>query len=216
MQMRHLTGVLLAIVLGAALFVAGGWSVTHLTAIAAHGTLISHTGVLALGLLAGTGLFLGIALAARAISPLAPGLPGLALLAWTALLVMHPHRALAWIPLKGESFGLGFEALLVSGVLALLGTVMIIPLFLPSRWRRTRRKEWGEQEWLPVFPAQSAGTPWWGAVHPRHRSPSHIGNSQSPLPVGTGDCSSAPTSWLYPSAFRLPASDWPSSSWRRP
>jgi hypothetical protein len=30
----------------------------------------------------------------------------------------------------------GFQALLTDGVLALLGIVLIIPLFVPSRWRR--------------------------------------------------------------------------------
>jgi hypothetical protein len=164
--MRHLTGVLLAVVLGAALFFAGGWGVTHLTAIAAHGTLTSRTGVLALGLLAGTGLFLGIVTAIRAISPLVSGLPGLALLAWTALLATHPHRALAWIPLKSQSFGLGFEALLVSGVLAMLGAVMIIPLFLPSRWRRARYRAGAEGEWLPTIPAQATSSPWWAGGPP--------------------------------------------------
>jgi hypothetical protein len=72
----------------------------------------------------------------RAVSPLAPGLPGLVLLAWSAQLAVSEHRALRWIPLPGHAFGAGFRALLVSGVLALLGAAMIIPLFLPARWRR--------------------------------------------------------------------------------
>jgi hypothetical protein len=130
--MRHLRGVILAVTVGVVVFFAGGWSFSHLTAISAHGTPIGPTGVVAMAVLAGTGLFLGIVLAVRAVSPLAPGLPGLALLAWTAVLAVHPRRALEWIPLQRYSFGLGCEALLISGVLAVLGAAMIIPLFLPS------------------------------------------------------------------------------------
>ena len=134
--MRHLIGFILAIALGAALFFGAGWGFTHLTSLAAQGTgLTSPTGLMALSALAATGLFLGIVIAVRAISPLAPGLPGLVLLAWSALLAVREHQALRWIPLPDHSFGASYRALLVSGVLALLGAAMIVPLFLPSRWR---------------------------------------------------------------------------------
>jgi hypothetical protein len=140
--MRHLIGFILAIALGAVLFFGAGWGFTHLTSIAAHGAgLTSMTGLAALSVLAATGLFLGIVMAVRAISPLAPGLPGLALLAGSALLAVHEHQALRWIPLQGHSFGAGFRALLVSGVLALLGAAMIIPLFIPARWRAVPRMD---------------------------------------------------------------------------
>ena len=120
--MRHLTGFILAIALGAALFFGAGWGFTHLTSLAVQGTsLTSTTGLMALSALAVTGLFLGIVIAVRAISPLAPGLPGLVLLAWSALLAVREHQALRWIPLQDHSFGAGYRALLVSGVLALLG-----------------------------------------------------------------------------------------------
>ena len=134
--MHHLIGLVLAIAVGVALFFGAGWGFTHLTGIAAHGaSLTSMTGLAALSVLAATGLFLGIVMAVRAVSPLAPGLPGLALLAVSALLAVHEHQVLRWIPLQGHSFGAGFRALLVSGVLALLGAAMIIPLFIPARWR---------------------------------------------------------------------------------
>ena len=70
----------------------------------------------------------------RAVSPLATGLPGLGLLAWTALLAVSPHRALGWVPLPGHTFAFGFRLLLASGALAALGAAMIVPVFLPSRW----------------------------------------------------------------------------------
>lgn len=135
-EMRHLIGLILAIALSAALFLGAGWGIAHVTSLAAHGTsMTGSTGLIALSALAGTGLFLGILLAVRAVSPLATGLPGLVLLGWSALLAVSAHRALGWVPLQGHPFGAGFRALLASGTLTLLGTAMIVPLFLPSRWR---------------------------------------------------------------------------------
>jgi hypothetical protein len=145
--MRHLIGFILAIALGAALFFAAGWGFIHMTSLTAHGiNLTGRTGLMALAALAGTGLILGILLAVRAISPLATGLPGLVLLAWSALLAVSAHRALGWVPLQGHSFGAGFRALLAGGTLTLLGAAMIVPLFLPSRWRGSGGEDVGEEE----------------------------------------------------------------------
>jgi len=161
--MRHLIGFILAIVLGAALFFGVGWGFTHLTSLSAQGTgLTSPTGLIAWSALAVTGLLLGIVIAVRAISPLAPGLPGLVLLAWSALLAVRAHQALRWIPLQDHAFGFGYRALLVSGVLALLGAAMIVPLFIPARWRSASSlavEEDGSD--LPVTELLSAPT----AVH---------------------------------------------------
>ena len=134
--MRHLIGLALAIALAAALFFGGGWGAEHVAALAGHSVgLPSRPGLIGLGAALATGAFLGILLVVPAVSPLATGLPGLALLGWTALLALSPHRALAWIPLQGHAFGAGFRVLLLTGTLALLGAAMIIPMFLPSRWR---------------------------------------------------------------------------------
>jgi hypothetical protein len=151
--MRHLTGFILAIALAAALYLAAGWGIAHLYATVTPGYgLISTAGLLALSALVGTGLLLGILLAVRAISPLATGLPGLGLLAWTALLAVSPHRALGWVPLPGHAFGFGFRLLLASGALAALGAAMIVPLFMPSRWRGSHAEE-DEDEVNPALPA---------------------------------------------------------------
>lgn len=151
--MRHLIGIILALVLAAALFLAVGWGIAHLYVTVTHARgPVSITGLLALSALAGTGLFLGILLAVRAISPLATGLPGLGLLAWTALVAVSPHRALGWVPLPGHSFGFGFRLLLASGALAALGAAMVVPLFLPSRWHGSYAvdDEDGESPALPA------------------------------------------------------------------
>ena len=133
--MRHLIGLALALALAAALFFGGGWGAEHVPALAGHSVgLPSRPGLIGLAAAVATGVFLGVLLVVPAVSPLATGLPGLVLLAWTALLALSSHRALAWIPLQAHSFGAGFRILLLNGTLAVAGAAMIIPLFLPSRW----------------------------------------------------------------------------------
>ncbi len=68
-------------------------------------------------------------------SPLASGLPGVLLLAWTALYLVSVRRAVEFIPLRSHSFGAGWESLLFNGILGAAGAVMVFPLFIPSRWR---------------------------------------------------------------------------------
>jgi hypothetical protein len=135
--MRHVLGVFLALVIFAAVFVGAGWAVEKLTSLRATGaSLTTPHGVIALAALVGVGLLLGVMLAVPAVSPLASGLPGLLLLGWTALLAVSERRAIQLVPMHAHSFAVGFGAMLTSGVLALAGAAMIVPLFVPSRWRR--------------------------------------------------------------------------------
>jgi hypothetical protein len=85
-----------------------------------------------------TGMLSGILVTAPRISPLAAGLPGLLLLGWTALYVASTRHAVGLVPLKSHVYGAGLEEMLRSGILGAAGLAMIIPLFVPSRWR-TRR-----------------------------------------------------------------------------
>ena len=141
--MRHLIGVALAIVLAAAVFFAGSWGYLKLLSVSAKGALQAGDGSLihnhavleGFGVLLAVGLLAGILMVLPMISPLAAGLPGLALLAWTGLYLFSVRRAVQYIPLKSQTYGTGFEALLFDGVLALAGLAMVIPLFVPSRWR---------------------------------------------------------------------------------
>lgn len=94
----------------------------------------------------GTGLLLGSLLAAPGISPLGTGLPGILLLAWSALFVVSTGRATRLIPLQGHAFAAGFGSMLVTGVLGLAGAAMVIPLFVPSRWRRRT----GEDDYVDI------------------------------------------------------------------
>ncbi len=135
--MRHLVGLVLALVAAAAVFFGGGWAVARILAAHAHGaSLLTMSGGLTLAALVGTGLYLGCLAAVPALSPIGSGAPGLLLLAWTGIYVAKAHWALRLIPLSGHDAGSGFRTMLTAGVLALLGAVMIVPLFVPSRWRR--------------------------------------------------------------------------------
>ncbi len=141
--MRHLVGLALGVALLAALFFAGGWGITRIIALhgpvtsagAAH-ALTTPAALFAVGAVVGTGLLIGIFLVVPGISPLATGLPGLVLLGWSALMVLHSKYTLKYVPLAGSHFTAGTTSLLFSGVLALLGVMMIVPLAVPSRWRR--------------------------------------------------------------------------------
>jgi hypothetical protein len=142
--MRHLVSVVLAIVMAAAVFFAASWGYLRLlTGSGRFGTLPAGGGSLlhdrtvieGFGALLAVGLVAGILIAVPRISPLASGLPGLVLLAWTGLYLYSARRAVQYIPFKTRAYGSGFEDMLFDGVLALAGLAMIIPLFVPSRWR---------------------------------------------------------------------------------
>jgi hypothetical protein len=143
--MRHVFGIGLAIVMVLVMFFAGAWGYLRLLRLPAPaaelpaqgGSLLSYNGVLAaLAAVAATGLAAGILVAVPRISPLAAGLPGLLLIAWTVLYLVSVHRAVGLIPLRSNAFGAGWESMLFNGFLGGAGLAMIVPLFLPSRWRR--------------------------------------------------------------------------------
>src|SRR5260370_32875703 len=105
--MRHLIGLILAVALAAALFFGGGWAATHVPALAGHTVgLPSRTGLIGLAAALATGLAAGILLFLPMVSPLATGLPGLVLLAWTALLAACSHRAPSRDPPQGDTLRL--------------------------------------------------------------------------------------------------------------
>jgi hypothetical protein len=151
--MRHLIGFGLALVLAAAVFFGGTWGYLRLLRIpvvngaaatlpAGGGSLLhDKNALLAFAAIAAVGLLAGFFVAAPWISPLAAGLPGLALVAWTVLYGVSVQRAVRYIPLRNDVFGDGFEAMLINGILAAAGLAMIVPLFIPSRWRRQARSQ---------------------------------------------------------------------------
>lgn len=164
--MRHLIGIVLAVVLAGAVFFAGTWGYWWLSARAGPpsplpaGSLLSdHHLLAALIAVAGTGLLAGILIAAPRISPLAAGLPGLLLLGWTALYLVSARHAADLIPLKSHAFGTGLEAMLFSGILGAAGLAMIIPMFVPSRWRTRGNAAESQQTGADEFLFDPAETP---------------------------------------------------------
>jgi hypothetical protein len=157
MHMRHLIGVILGVILAAALVAGGGWGYNRLAhTMKLAGPNLTSTGpLLALAALLGTGLLIGLLMAGPWVSPLATLLPGLAALAWTAVYVVSTHRALQFVPYKNSHMVQGAAVLLETGVYALVGIAMLVPLFVPSRWARRRLDEDEEAEDLSASEATS-------------------------------------------------------------
>jgi hypothetical protein len=145
---RHLIGLGLAVIMILVMFFAGAWGYVRLLRLPAAasapvsglpaqgGSLLGNTSVLvALGALLVTGVLAGVLVATPWISPLAAGLPGLLALAWEVLYLGSVHQAVRLIPLRGDAFGAGWEALLFNGVLGAVGIAMVVPVAVPSRWQ---------------------------------------------------------------------------------
>lgn len=151
--MRHLYGTALAVAMAAVMFFAGSWGYLRLLKLpvppgqvaalpAGGGSLLgNHSMLLALAAVLGTAVLAGLLVMLPRVSPLAAGLPGLLLLAWTAFYLVSVRRAVAFIPLRSHAFGAGWEALLFNGILGAVGAVLVFPLFIPSRWRARRVAE---------------------------------------------------------------------------
>lgn len=157
-SVRHLYGIALAAGMTLVMFFGGAWGYVRLLRLpvpqghpaalpAGGGSLLSSSTVLlALAALVVTAVLAGLLAAIGRVSPLASGLPGLLLLAWTALYLVNVREAVSLIPLRSQAFGAGWEALLFNGLLGGAGAVMVFPLFVPSRWSRSRRSRRLENE----------------------------------------------------------------------
>jgi hypothetical protein len=149
-DVRHLYGTALAVAMTAIMFFAGSWGYLRLLKLpvppgqlaalpAGGGSLLGNSSMLlALAAVVGPAVLAGLLVMLPRISPLAAGLPGLLLLAWTALYLVSVRRAVTFIPLRSHAFGAGWEGLLFNGVLGAAGAVLVFPLFIPSRWRAAR------------------------------------------------------------------------------
>ncbi len=208
--MRHRIGLVLAVVMTGVLFFPGAWGYLRLLRVpapadqlsqlpAGGGSLLSdHRVLLALAALTGTFLLAGILVAVPRISPLAAGLPGLLLLGWTALYLVSVRQGVDLIPLRSDPFGAGFEAMLFNGILAGAGLAMILPMFVPSRWR-SRTEEEAEVIGADEFVADLAKTP--GA--PTRLTPIRV-TSLAPLPAEPWHATSTQETGLATEPPRVP------------
>ena len=170
--MRHLYGIALAVLLAAAVFFGAAWGYTLVFNAssasaaatsgrpasvggglpAAGGSLLTDIHIMGGGgLMLAVGLAIGLLMLLPRVSPLAAGLPGLVLVAWTGLYVSDVREAVRLIPFPSQGYGTGFEILLMDGLLGMAGMAMIVPLFIPSRWRRAPR--------VAGYTALGTGTP---------------------------------------------------------
>jgi hypothetical protein len=165
-DMRHMLGIGWAVALSAAVFFGGTWGYYRLflrngpgsawSLPAGGGGLIGNSTVtLGLAGVLCTAVFAGVLLLIPRVSPLATGLPGLVLLAWTVLYLVSSARAVSYIPLKSHSFGHGFAALGTTGILGAAGIVLMMPMFLPSRWRSPAEEDGYEDDVIEAISVTS-------------------------------------------------------------
>src|SRR3954453_18417330 len=97
--MRHFFGLLLGVVVAAALLVGGGWASQEAVRGAAQSIdpVKDGRGLVAIGVIALVGVLLGLILVGR-VSPLATFIPSMALLAWTVVYVLDVSRAVSLAP----------------------------------------------------------------------------------------------------------------------
>ncbi|WP_336205218.1 hypothetical protein [Nonomuraea sp. LPB2021202275-12-8] len=138
----------------AALLGGGGWAVQQAMAGSQGSPAGGQQLWIALGAMAAVGLVVGLVVAGR-ISPVATFIPSMVLLAWTVVYALDVNRALSLLPdepsvnqLVREAAA-GDKTLLTSGVFALLGVAMFIPVLMPSRWSRRHDEEDEDYEQAP-------------------------------------------------------------------
>jgi hypothetical protein len=139
--LRHLGGLLIGLVVTAAVLGGGGWAVQQVMLNASATPPDSQKLWIALGAMAAVGLVVGLVTAGR-VSPLATFVPALVLLAWTVVYALDTNRAFSFIPADPSlnqivrDAGAGDKTMLTTGVFALLGVALFIPVLMPSRWSR--------------------------------------------------------------------------------
>ncbi len=125
----------------AAVLGGGGWAVQQSLTGAQGNPAGGQQLWIALGAMAAVGLVVGLVVAGR-VSPLATFVPSMVLLAWTIVYALDMNRALSLVPDQPSMHEIvrqaaaGSRTLLTSGVLALLGIALFIPVLMPSRWSR--------------------------------------------------------------------------------
>ncbi|MEU8383464.1 hypothetical protein [Streptosporangium sp. NPDC048865] len=149
--MRHVVGVLVGLFVAAVLLLGAGWAVQE--AGVSLAPLPAESGPktwIALGVMAGIGLLIGLVVAGRA-SPMAAFVPSMVLLAWTVVYALDVRRAMGLVPDDPTyhevllQAGRGMGLLLTTGVYALLGILLFLPVLMPSRW--TPRFRGDEEEY---------------------------------------------------------------------
>jgi hypothetical protein len=139
--MRHFLGLLLGVIVGAALLLGGGWAAQEAGRGAAQNLDPARDTrmLIAIGVMAVVGLLVALVLIRR-VSPLATFIPSMVLLAWTVVYVLDVSRAAELAPTAVSlqpdiaQAGQGMLTLLSTGVYGMLGVALFVPVLMPSRW----------------------------------------------------------------------------------
>ncbi|WP_250214763.1 hypothetical protein [Acrocarpospora catenulata] len=152
-DMRHIFGLLVGVIVAAALLFGGGWATRESNRGMTENIDPSRDTrmLIALGIMLVLGLLVGLVLSGR-ISPVATFIPSMVLLAWTVVYALDVSRAAELAP-AGASVqkeiaeaGQGMLTLLGNGVYGLLGIALFVPVLMPSRWSGPARDEDDEYE----------------------------------------------------------------------
>ncbi|GAA2737226.1 hypothetical protein [Actinocorallia aurantiaca] len=137
--MRHAFGFLLGLILTPALVYGMGWgfSSSRASVNALDLTITDRTQFYgAYAAMAAVGLLVGILVVARWISPFVSMIPALGLLGWSGWYLADPVKAADLVdrfPPAGQ-LDTALQLLLSSGVLGLVGFVLLVPTWAPYRW----------------------------------------------------------------------------------
>jgi hypothetical protein len=154
--MRHVLGFVIGVVVAAVILFGTGWASQDVVRGAVSGVAPVSNGriLVGLGVMALAGLVLGLVLVGR-ISPLAAFVPSMVLLAWTVVYALDVTRAMNLAPVGPAlqqdlaQAGRGMVSLLASGVFAMLGVALFIPVLMPSRWAAPPKNDADEFEETP-------------------------------------------------------------------
>ncbi|REF00142.1 hypothetical protein [Thermomonospora umbrina] len=155
MSVRHTVGFLLGVLLTPALVYGLAWSYGQAAGSfdpVAREITDSTRLYGGVALMGAVGLVIGIVVIARWASPLVSLIPAVTLVAWTAYFLADPDGALALpadLPPAGfldRTMDSGLRILLGSGVFALLGLLLLVPMGTPRRWAGGRAPDEGRYE----------------------------------------------------------------------
>lgn len=140
--MRHVFGFVLGLVMVPAVVVVPGWALPRLVYIAGFGgDFMSVIGLLTVIPLVVLAVLVGVCVAVRRVSALASVIPAITLCGLTGSYILAPGLAVGFLP--GTEWGQGVTQLLMLGAYLPLGVMLMLPLFMPSRWRRPVEEEEG-------------------------------------------------------------------------
>ncbi|GAA1766653.1 MULTISPECIES: hypothetical protein [Streptomonospora] len=137
--MRHFVGFIVGLALAPVLMLGTGWTLPRFVGLEETGhSLATVDGAVALGAATVVGLLVALVLVPPRLTPLLPGIAGLALIGFTAVQVLRPALVERVPALPGVE---GAVTLLSIGAYLPLGLALFVPMLAPSRWAGKEREQ---------------------------------------------------------------------------